>query len=310
MPAFFLLDNASVGIINDGYIYRERVNKARAGLDVLSYYSLCHRHSSSEVWAERLKNGEIELNGRIAGPADVLASGDQLAWHRPPWTEETVPLHAPVLYEDDDLLALHKPAGLPTMPAGGFLQNTLWWRVTQNVPEAAPLHRLGRGTSGVVLFAKTHAARSALLADWRSGKVEKHYLALAEGRCEAEELTLKTTIGPVEHPRLGSVFAASENGKSALSMAKIIKREAQKTLFSVEIFTGRPHQIRIHLATAGFPLLNDPLYAAGGGLRSDALPSDIGYPLHAHRLIFRHPSSAARLEIVAPAPDWASTMQP
>lgn len=299
-----------MGTLNDGYIYRERIGKAEAGRSVHAHYSALYRHSSPEVWAFRLQNGEIELNGRPASGSEHLRAGDQLAWHRPPWVEADVPLQAPVLYEDADLLALHKPAGLPTMPAGGFLRHTLWWQVIQDLPEAAPLHRLGRGTSGVVLFAKTRPARSALLADWRAGRVKKHYLALSAGRCEAEELTLKTPIGPVGHPRLGEVFAASERGKSALSVAKILGRSAESTLFSVQIFTGRPHQIRIHLAAAGFPLLNDPLYAAGGGLRSGALPSDIGYPLHAHRLGFLHPTSGAELEITAPAPDWASTMQP
>jgi 23S rRNA pseudouridine1911/1915/1917 synthase len=160
-----------------------------------------------------------------------------------------------------------------------------------------PLHRLGRWTSGVVLFARTRLARSAVADNWREGAVAKRYRALASARPERQFFTVETPIGPVPHDRLGTVFAACPDGRPARSRVTVLELRDGGFLADVEIDSGRPHQIRIHLAAAGHPLMGDPLYPVGGrpGPGSAALPGDPGYQLHAARLDLRHPRTGRRL---------------
>jgi 23S rRNA pseudouridine1911/1915/1917 synthase len=121
--------------------------------------------------------------------------------------------------------------------------------------------------------------------------VRKWYRALGSGRAKLDHFEVTTPIGPVPHPRLGTVHAACAAGKPARSIVEVLERRADSTLFWVEIKTGRPHQIRIHLAAAGHPLVGDPLYVTGGTPRPDnaGLPGDGGYFLHAEQLSFVHP---------------------
>src|SRR5215213_3386153 len=108
-----------------GWAYREQIGPKAAGKTVLSYLASTYAHSSLEVWSQRLARGEVELDDTIADASAVLRAAQNLVWHRPAWEEPAVPLHYDVLYEDDAIVAVAKPSGLPTMPAGGFLQHTL-----------------------------------------------------------------------------------------------------------------------------------------------------------------------------------------
>jgi 23S rRNA pseudouridine1911/1915/1917 synthase len=207
-----------------------------------------------------------------------------------------VPLAFAVRYRDAHVLAVAKPRGLPSVPNGGFLTHTLLHVVRRLAPEAVPVHRLGRGTSGLVLFARTLQARRALARAWREGRVEKTYRALLSGAPERDAFTIEAPIGLVAHPRLGHVHAAATGGKLSLSRARVLERRKDATLVEVTIATGRPHQIRIHMAAAGHPLVGDPLYGVGGGLlAAPGLPGDPGYWLHAHRLGLEHPATGVRL---------------
>jgi 23S rRNA pseudouridine1911/1915/1917 synthase len=209
-----------------------------------------------------------------------------------------------VLFRDAHLLALAKPRGLPTMPAGGFLTHTLLYLVQKAFPGATAAHRLGRGTSGLVLFARTDEARRALAKAWRSAGVVKRYRALVSGVPSRETFDVDTPIGLVDHPRLGRVYAAVGEGKPSLTHVRVLGTRDGQSLVEATIPTGRPHQIRIHLAAAGHPLAGDRLYVAGGvpGPRP-ALPGESGYRLHAHRLELDHPVTGERLVIeCAPPP--------
>ena len=145
-----------------GWAYREQIGPKSAGKTVLAHLASTYVHSSPDKWFERLARGEMELDGVVAGASAVLEPGQILVWHRPAWEEPPVPLHYDVLYEDAAIVAVAKPSGLPTMPAGGFLHNTLLALLRKRYPEARPVHRLGRHTSGVVLFARTRDAAAAL----------------------------------------------------------------------------------------------------------------------------------------------------
>jgi 23S rRNA pseudouridine1911/1915/1917 synthase len=290
---------------NDGHEYREQIGPQAEGRSVLGYLAESYRHSSAEAWRRRIEEGRVLLDSKPVRENTVLRPGQWLVWRRPPWREPGAPRSFAILYKDADLLAAAKPAGLPTLPGAGFLENTLQHRVRSVEPDATPLHRLGRFTSGVVLFARTREARAGLTSQWVAREVLKRYRARAVGSPGAgKRFDVDTPIGPVPHPLLGTVHAASPAGKPAASRVRVIEQGERDFVCDVEIVTGRPHQVRIHLAAAGHPLVGDPLYPPGGVPASDcrALPGDPGYRLHARELSFRHPRTGARLTIVCEAP--------
>lgn len=290
---------------NAGYAYRQQVARGAAGQTVLGFLATRYTHSSPAEWCSRLARGEIALDGETLREDALLRAGQTLVWTRPPWSEEEVPLCWALLHRDPHLLAVAKPSGLPTAPAGGFLAHTLLTRVRTWFPEATPAHRLGRGTSGLVLFTRTREAGAALARAFREGRVRKLYRARVTGMPVPEAFSVDTAIGPVPHPILGTVFAAAPGGRPALSHVRVLERDGASSLVDVEIETGRPHQIRIHLAAAGFPLLGDPLYAPGGLPRTDAapaLPGATGYALHARAVELLHPVTGAPLALSCSPP--------
>lgn len=286
--------------MNRGWSYREQVTADADGVTVLAYLVASRRHSTAREWWDRIRRGDVEVDEVVAAPDTILRGGQWLVWHRPPWQEPEVPAQFEVIHEDEAIVAVAKPSGLPTMAAGGFLDHTLLALVRARYPEASPLHRLGRFTSGIVLFARTHGAAATLSRSWRDHDVKKHYRALGSGVAALDTFTIDAPIGPVPHPTLGEVYAASASGKPSHSIATVLERRIDSTLFEVEITTGRPHQIRIHLAYAGHPLVGDPLYDTGGVIKPQpGLPGDGGYLLHAERLAFVHPLTGAEMVLDA-----------
>jgi 23S rRNA pseudouridine1911/1915/1917 synthase len=291
-------------MLNRGYAYTTLIGGKEQGLTLLSYLARFFPHSSAEVWQRNLDRGEVTLDGLVATGSEGVRSGQTLVWNRPPWIEPDAPRHFDVLLEDDSLLAVSKPGGLPTLPGGGFLENSLLRLVQKDRPEANPVHRLGRATSGIVLFAKSAEAAAMLGAQWNSAGVQKIYRALAQGVAREDVYEIVTPIGLVPHPRIGSVWAASAGGKASRSVAKVLARTTSSTLFEVALGSGRPHQIRIHLASIGHPLVGDPLYGSAGLPLDElpGLPGDGGYLLHAQFLRFRHPVTGKRIELEAELP--------
>ncbi len=291
-------------MLNRGYAYATIIGSSHHGQTLLAHLASLYPHSTPQAWQQNLDNGEITLNGVTATGSEPVTSGQTLVWNRPPWIEPVAPLRFEVLFEDAHLLAVNKPSGLPTLPGAGFLENTLLRLVQKQSPNANPVHRLGRATSGIVLFAKTQQAAAHLFANWNTPKVQKIYRALAQNVARHESYEILTPIGLVPHPRIGSVWAASPTGKPSRSFAKVIARTASTTTFQVTLHSGRPHQIRIHLASIGHPLVGDPLYGpTGQPLESlPGLPGDGGYFLHAQFLKFHHPITGETINLEAPPP--------
>ena len=291
---------------NEGFAYSERLGPDGEDEALLAYLCRRYRHSSRSEWTARIGSGQVLLDGKPASPGAVLRPGQELAWTRPPWVEPEAPLAFTVLYEDADLLAVGKPAGLPTLPGANFLQSTLLHQVRRYVPEATALHRLGRWTSGLVLFARNRPARIEMARQLRAREIGKRYRALASGDPSWDTITVDRPIGRVPHNLLGSVHADAPNGKPATSRVDVLERRSQAFLCDVRIATGRPHQIRIHLAASGHPLVGDPLYVIGGvpAPGTDAVPGDSGYLLHAAEATFRHPRTGRELVLTsAPPPE-------
>jgi len=298
--------------VNQGWIYREQVDRHSAGLTVLDYYSHHYRHSSRGEWLERIQQGQILVDNHIPQPQQPLYQGQRLTYHRPPWQEPEVPLSFEVLHADPDLLIVAKPAGLPVLPGGGFLEHTLLWQLQCQYPEdtPVPIHRLGRGTSGLMLLARSPLARSYLSQQMRDRQIRKTYRALVGRGTMPDYFTITQPIGKLPHPVLGYIYGATAEGRAAHSECQVLRRHPETTLLAVTILTGRPHQIRIHLAAAGYPLIGDPLYVAGGFpcLTKDLsgegfpVPGDIGYHLHAYHLEFLHPGTQMPIQFTCPAP--------
>lgn len=291
-------------MLNRGYAYTTIIGGKHHGQTLLAHLASLYPHSSLEAWQQNLNNGEVSLNGATATGSESLTEGQTLIWNRPPWMEPDCPAHFDILFEDAYLLAVNKPSGLPTLPGGGFMENTLLRLVQKHYPDANPVHRLGRGTSGIVLFARTAEAAANLTAHWNTAKIQKIYRALAQNVAQHDSYEILTPIGRTPHPRLGWVWAASPSGKPSKSVARVIARGTGTTTFEVTLHSGRPHQIRIHLASIGHPLVGDPLYGpAGQPLEEDpGLPGDGGYLLHAQFLRFEHPISGEQISLEAPLP--------
>jgi 23S rRNA pseudouridine1911/1915/1917 synthase len=307
--------------MNHGWVYCDRINRKHSGKTVLAFYVTSYRHSSTQQWQERIMLGQILLNGQPTTADTVLQGGQVLTYHRPPWQEPDVPLALDILHHDPQILVVAKPAGLPVLPGGGFVEHTLLWQIQQQYPQAAPIHRLGRGTSGLLLLAQTPTARAHLSAQMRQHQMGKTYRALIGATQPADlpnEFMIDQPIGKIPHPGLGYIYAATAQGLSAHSHVKVLQRSSDATLIDVTIYTGRPHQIRIHLASVGYPLLGDPLYGPGGiphlaPIDSNPerveppedypVPGDCGYHLHAYQLKFRHPDTEELCVFQAPAPE-------
>ncbi|KAL1199858.1 RNA pseudouridine synthase 5 [Cardamine amara subsp. amara] len=351
--------------LNDGLAYKDVISSSELELTTVSdFYSTKYKSSAPLLgWIQRIQNGQIQIDGEIVkDPNTLLRIGSKLVYHRLPWKEPDTPYSLEILYEDDDLIALNKPSGLQVLPGGFFQQRTLLtqlqWCFGQNnssigsreSPHPVPVHRLGRGTSGILLCAKTKLAKTKLAAYFAEGtslvgsgnldqecgtgrKISKIYRALADGIVEEDEVVIEQPIGVVWYPGVAKgLYVASTEGKPALSKVYVLERDRQRdcTLVKVEIQSGRPHQIRIHLAYIGHPLVGDPLYVPGGqpkcfdpdvvdaaaafaqdgGYRrpNQAVPGDCGYHLHAHQVELPNLLNTHKVvKIVAPLPPILQT---
>jgi 23S rRNA pseudouridine1911/1915/1917 synthase len=290
---------------------------------VSAFYAARHRHSERATWLVRLAAGEIECNGRRLSDDRPLVAGDRLAWHRPPWREEAVPASWSVVYEDGDLLVIDKPAGLPVLPAGGWLEHTvlgLLERRHRGDPTGMPrpVHRLGRFTSGLLVCARSRRSRAWLSAALRESTAARRkadcakiYRALLlPGLLDllpGQGCWIDAPIGRRPHPRLGLIWCAADGScaddRLACSRLTLLERRPEADLVRVAIHTGRPHQVRIHCAVAGAPLLGDPLYLPGGTAAAEALPGEEGYRLQAWRLELQSPDGQP-IQWEASPPAW------
>ena len=260
----------------------------------------------SRTHAQKLiGDGYITVNGRVSKASLKLSIGDKVDIVIPPTppsplSPEEMPLN--IIYEDDDLLVVDKPAGLTVHPAPGHPGHTLVNAILYHYPHLADIsdslrpgivHRLDRDTSGVMLVAKNRVAQMNLVNQFRARSIVKAYLVLVKGKLTPDNGIIEAAIG--RDPRNRQRMAVVSRGREARTGYRVLKYLGNYTLLEVMPETGRTHQIRVHLAAIGFPVVGDATY----GVKSPYLSRQF---LHASRLGFKLPSTGEYVEFESKLP--------
>lgn len=265
----------------------------------------------SRTFLQRLINdGEVSVDGEtVWRKAEPILPGSEIEVHIPPAEESSLePEHIPlkILFENDDVLVLNKPAGMVVHPSAGHSSGTLVNAVLGYLPDIqgvggvkrpGVVHRLDQDTSGVLIMAKNDRAHRFLQQQFKERSASKTYLALVDGRPPTPQGRVEVAIG--RHPRQRQKLAAVpvKDGKEAVSEYYTLASFPEHTLLEVKILTGRTHQIRIHLSYLDCPVVGDTTY----GRSSPSLPLDRQF-LHAARLGIRLPGERIQRKFEAPLP--------
>jgi 23S rRNA pseudouridine1911/1915/1917 synthase len=256
-------------------------------------------------------------DGRRRRPSERVREGEVVLLVRARFEEPETPTSFEVLHEDEAMLVVDKPAGLPVHPSASYHRNTLTFLLRERYPVSTPhlAHRLDRETSGVLVCARTLADERALKKAFERRQVEKTYLALVRGCMAEEQGEIDLPLGRPDEG-LHLLMEVREDGAPSRTGYRVLARAPDHTLVSLRPLTGRQHQLRVHLAALGHPIVGDKLYGPEGAQAfleyidqgmTPELEARLGHDrqaLHAHRLVVRHPRAGRDIELSAPlAPD-------
>ena len=310
----------------DEPVYRDFVVPESASGQRIDLFltAACDGYSRSQI-RQAVQNDQATVDQRSVRPSFRIKPGQAIRFQLPEeFSDEVVPENIPldVLYEDDGFVVVNKPAGMVVHPARGNWKGTLTSALAHRFQSLSDVggptrpgivHRLDRDTSGVIVVAKTNAVHMALAAQWHDREVEKEYFAIAVGRIDRDRDVIDAPIG--RHPYQRDKMAIRENHpttKPASTFYEVLERIGRFSLVKVMPKTGRTHQIRVHLAHIGCPILCDRLYA-GHALATESWLLGQGsvegsaevlhrQALHARRLTLRHPQSGETMTFEAPLP--------
>jgi 23S rRNA pseudouridine1911/1915/1917 synthase len=263
----------------------------------------------------QIVSGFVTVGSRTVHKAgETIAAGDRIsiraARHELRATPEELPLE--IVYEDDDLVVVNKPAGMVVHVGGGVRSGTLVNALLHHIGTLAPaagdlrpgiVHRLDRMTSGLVLVAKNDQAHRSLSDQFKNREVQKTYIALVHGRVERERGEITDSVGRDPRRRI-RMRTSGIGARAAHTEYRVMRRFARFTLLEVHPLTGRTHQIRVHLASIGHPVVGDTMYGASSKLNvgeTQEKTLDRNF-LHAAAIRFRHPRSGEALAFEAPLP--------
>ncbi len=268
-----------------------------------------------------VESGHVLVDGRRVKVAHRLRTAERVeACVAPPPPEllEPEPIPLEVVFEDEHVLVVDKPAGMVTHPGAGQSGGTLAAAALAHAPTMAGVggprrpgivHRLDKGTSGLIALAKTPAAYDALTAQLARRTMVRRYVCLVHDEVRPASGVIDKPIARDERSRVRMAVAREGKGKPAVTRFRVLERFPGATLVECRLETGRTHQIRVHLASLGHPLLGDKTYGrrrkerAADPVLADLVDRLEGVALHAAGLSFAHPVTGARLELVSPLPD-------
>ncbi|HXI84495.1 MAG TPA: RluA family pseudouridine synthase [Verrucomicrobiae bacterium] len=258
-----------------------------------------------------IEQGHVLVNGGAVKASYKVRAGDKVRVEIPPprpLATQPEEIALDVLFEDDDLIVVNKPAGLVVHPAAGNYEHTLVNALLHHcrgelagiggVERPGIVHRLDKGTSGCIVVAKTDFAHRALVAQFKSREVKKIYRTVCWGKFVRPSGRIETVIGRSERDRK-KMSARASRGRPAVTDYRVLKQFADFALVEAHIHTGRTHQIRVHMAHIGHPVMGDATYGR-------ARPTNISVArplLHAYKLGFTHPRSQEFVEFTTPVPD-------
>lgn len=260
-----------------------------------------------------IEENMVLVNGEPCGDKNYrLQSGDHISVTIPePVKAKVEPeeIRLDIVFEDGDLLVINKPRGMVVHPAPGHARGTLVNALLSHCHDLSGIggvmrpgivHRLDKDTSGLLIVAKNDFTHRSLSAQLKARKLHREYIALVFGQIKPEIGRIEAPIG--RHPRHRKKMAVISGGRAAVTRYRVIKYFERYSLLKLKLETGRTHQIRVHLAHLGYPVVGDPTYTRGG---TGDLPSELVRPqaLHARRISFTHPRSGKSLEFSAPLPE-------
>lgn len=284
-----------------------KADEASAGERLDTYLTLQGAGPSRSFLQKVIAGGGVFVNGRPARASYRLVAEDVVEVNLPdPVPLDVLPQTIPieVLYEDADLVVVNKPRGMVVHPAAGNFDGTLVNALLARcgrlsgiggVIRPGIVHRIDKDTSGVLMVAKNDLAHVNLAAQLRKHTISRRYVAVAGGVIKADEGVINAPIG--RHPSERKKMAVVPGGRPAVTHFSVIERFRRATLIEAELETGRTHQIRVHLAHVGHPLVGDPVYGTRNTF--DMFPTQA---LHAMVLGFEHPRTGQYMEFTAPLP--------
>lgn len=288
-----------------------RVEDAAAGMRLDRWLVLAVPDLSRARIQGLIDDGHVRVGGAVTKPAHRLRGGETVDIEIPPTPAQELepePIALAIVHEDEHVLVVDKPAGMVVHPGAGVSRGTLAAGVLAHAPETAGVggqrrpgivHRLDKGTSGLLVLAKTTLAYHALVAQLGAREVTREYLAIVHGRLARPEGRIDAPIGRDPHHRQRMAIRPLGQGRRAVTRFAVLERFGDFTLVRCRLETGRTHQIRVHLASLGHPVAGDAAYGQG----RPRLPIDVeGVALHAARLVFVHPATQERMEFSAPLP--------
>jgi 23S rRNA pseudouridine1911/1915/1917 synthase len=271
-----------------------------------------------------IEAGRVVVGGRAVKVAYRLQPGERVEVSIPPPPRDGLaaePVALRIVFEDEQVLVVDKPAGMVTHPGAGRPTGTLAAAALAHAPEMAGIgsprrpgivHRLDKGTSGLIVLAKTQPAYDALTAQLAKRTVTRRYLCLAQGSVRRAQGVIDTTIGRDPRSRVRMAVLKEGKGKRAVTRFQVLERfgaaAGAVSFLECRLETGRTHQIRVHLASLGHPLLGDDTYRGRAAPLGDPRLADLiaglgGVALHAAGLAFAHPTTGAAVEFSCPLPD-------
>lgn len=298
-----------------------KVDQGAAG-QRLDHFLAGYYASLSRSQIQRLiASGRVMVNSRRVRSSYKMRPGDTVAIQLPPAEEtnlipipEDIPLE--IIFEDQDLLVINKPQGMVVHPAAGHKRGTLVNALLSYCPQLAAVgehlrpgivHRLDKDTSGLLLVGKSDLAYRVLRQQLKEHRIQRRYLALVHGRVKEQKGVINAPLGrdPRNRKKRTVLLASAPGAREARTDYHVLERFAEYTLLDVGLETGRTHQIRVHLAYAGYPVAGDQLY----GWRRNPLNLP-GQALHAFKLSLEHPRTGKTLSFKAPPPPvFANTLK-